>query len=82
VIGFVAQPIDNTFSRHIEHQADIYGMNITEVSGESAAIAFDKLAAYNLSDPEPNPIIEFWFYSHPSLSKRMQFVRQNEKIPK
>jgi Zn-dependent protease with chaperone function len=74
-IGFVAQPIDNTFSRNLEHQADIYGMDITEVSGESAAIAFDKLAAYNLSDPEPNPIIEFWFYSHPSLSKRMEFVR-------
>lgn len=75
VIGFVAQPIENTFSRHLEHQADIYGMDISQVDGESAAIAFDKLAAFNLSDPEPNPIIEFWFYSHPSLAKRMEFVR-------
>jgi len=75
VIGFVAQPIDNTFSRYLEHQSDIYGMDISQVSGESAAIAFDKLAAFNLSDPEPNPIIEFWFYNHPSLAKRMEFVR-------
>ncbi len=76
VISFVSQPISNSFSRYIEHQADIYGMDITTVSGESAAIAFDKLSAINLSDPEPHPIIEFWFYDHPSLAKRMQFVRQ------
>jgi Zn-dependent protease with chaperone function len=75
VISFFSQPISNTFSRHMEHQADIYGMEITDVSGNSAAIAFDKLSAFNLSDPDPHPIIEFWFYSHPSLSKRMQFVR-------
>ena len=76
VISFFSQPISNSFSRYIEHQADIYGMEITTVSGESAAIAFDKLSAFNLSDPEPHPIIEFWFYDHPSLSKRMQFVRE------
>jgi hypothetical protein len=26
---------------------------------------------YNLSDPEPAGIIEFWFYDHPALKKRM-----------
>ncbi len=79
VISFFSQPISNSFSRYIEHRADVYGMDITEVSGESAAIAFDKLSAFNLSDPEPHPIIEFWFYDHPSLAKRMQFVRQYRK---
>ena len=76
VISFFSQPISNSFSRYIEHRSDVYGMEITDVSGESAAIAFDKLSAFNLSDPEPHPIIEFWFYDHPSLAKRMQFVRQ------
>ncbi len=76
VISFFSQPISNSFSRYIEHRADVYGMDITSVSGESAAIAFDKLSAFNLSDPEPHPIIEFWFYDHPSLARRMQFVRE------
>lgn len=76
VISFVSQPVSNSFSRYIEHRADIYGMDITGVPGEAAAIAFDKLSAINLSDPEPHPIIEFWFYDHPSLAKRMQFVRE------
>ncbi|HVP07638.1 MAG TPA: M48 family metalloprotease, partial [Candidatus Acidoferrum sp.] len=75
VIFFVIQPISNGFSRYDEHQADVYGMKITGISGDEAAIAFDKLAAYNLSDPNPSPIIEFWFYDHPALNKRMAFVR-------
>jgi len=75
VISFVFNPINNGASRYWEHQSDIYGMEITDVSGESAAIAFDKLSVFNLSDPDPHPIIEFWFYSHPTLKKRMEFVR-------
>jgi Zn-dependent protease with chaperone function len=75
VISFFFNPITNGASRYWEHQADIYGMEITDVSGESAAIAFDKLSVFNLSDPDPHPIIEFWFYDHPTLKKRMEFVR-------
>lgn len=81
VIMFLLQPIMNGISRHHEHQSDVYGMEITGVDGESAAIAFDKLSALNLSDPDPNPIIEFWFYSHPALQKRMAFVRSYRPTP-
>ncbi|HUV30647.1 MAG TPA: M48 family metallopeptidase [Acidobacteriota bacterium] len=75
VISFVAQPVTNGFGRYVESQADKYAMDITGVSGETAAVAFDKLAVYNLSDPDPPSFIEFWFYNHPSLKKRMEFVR-------
>ena len=75
VIFFVFQPVTNGFSRYIERQADRYGMEMSEVSGESAAIAFDKLSVYNLSDPDPHPLVEFWFYDHPALKKRMAFVK-------
>ncbi len=79
VIFFLFQPVTNGFSRHNEHLADEYGMQISGVSGETAAIAFDKLSVYNLSDPDPGAIVEFWFYSHPALNKRMAFVRNWEK---
>jgi len=75
VMSFVFQPATNGMSRYFEHQSDIYGMNISGVSGETAATAFAKLSAYNLSDPNPNGLIEFWFYDHPALNKRMEFVR-------
>ena len=76
VLSFAFQPITNGCSRYMEHESDIYGMDITDIDGETAAIAFDKLSVFNLSDPDPNPIIEFWFYSHPALKKRMAFVRE------
>ncbi len=76
IFGFLLQPIQNYASRYMEHQSDVFGMDVTGITGEEAASAFDKLSAYNLSDPDPNPIIEFWFYDHPALKDRMAFVRQ------
>ena len=75
VLMFLFNPAINSDSRYMERQSDKYGMDMSGVPGESAAIAFDKLAVYNLSDPDPPAIIEFWFYSHPALKKRMEFVR-------
>ncbi len=75
VMSFVVQPVMNGISRAMEHRADQFGMDISGVSGEVAATAFDKLSAYNLSDPNPSPIIEFWFYDHPAVQKRIDFVR-------
>lgn len=75
VIMFVSQPVTNGLSRYMERQADRFGMDVSHVSGGTAAIAFDKLSVLNLSDPDPHPLIEFWFYTHPALKKRMEFVR-------
>ena len=75
VIQFAFQPITNSSSRVMERQADKFGMDISGVSGETAATAFDKLSVYNLSDPDPSELVEFWFYSHPALKKRIAFVR-------
>jgi Zn-dependent protease with chaperone function len=75
LIMFFLQPITNGTSRYFEHKADIYGLEMTGYDGLAAAVAFDKLSAYNLSDPDPGPFIEFWFYDHPALQKRIDFVK-------
>lgn len=79
IIMFLFNPITNSISRYHEHQADKYGMEITDVTGEEAAIAFDKLSVYNLADPDPSPFMVFWFHSHPSLQDRIQFVKNYRK---
>jgi len=76
VFSFVTQPINNGVSRVMEYHADEYGLKLSGVSAETAAIAFDKLSVYNLSDPEPPSIIEFWFYDHPALAKRIANVKK------
>ncbi len=76
IFGFVTQPINNSVSRYMEYNADEYGMILSGVTVETAATAFDKLSVYNLSDPEPSAIIEFWFYDHPAPAKRIDHVKK------
>jgi|GEM_PF-86629 len=78
IFAFIANPIDSAFSRHIEHQADQYGLEVTHGltpdSGQTAAQSFQILGEVGLSDPEPNPIDVFLFYSHPTIPDRIQFA--------
>lgn len=77
VFFFVATPIFSAISRHFEHQADQYGLevthNLTPDSGQVAAQAFQVLGEVDLADPEPNPVDVFMFYDHPSIPDRIQF---------
>jgi STE24 endopeptidase len=74
---FVTTPIASVFSRHLEHQADQYGLEVTHGltpdSGQVAAQAFQVLGEVNLADPAPNPVNVLLFYSHPPIPDRIQF---------
>jgi Zn-dependent protease with chaperone function len=50
-------------------------MKMTGYNSAAATVAFEKLAAYNLSNPNPGPLVEFWFYDHPALHKRIDRVK-------
>jgi Zn-dependent protease with chaperone function len=77
---FMVSPLVNYISRYHEHQADKYALEISNVNKDSAVKTFEKLSAYNLADPDPHPFIEFWFYSHPSLKKRIDFVNNYNHV--
>lgn len=76
--GFVCTPAINAFSRHCEHEADQYGLEIVHElipnSSQVAAHAFQILGQENLEEPEPSPIVEWWFYNHPAMAERIQFA--------
>ncbi|HUO61249.1 MAG TPA: M48 family metallopeptidase [Candidatus Acidoferrales bacterium] len=78
IFSFVASPIDSAFSRHLEHDADIHGLEvihgIVPNSPQVAADAFQKLGEKSLDYPHPNPIYVFWTYSHPDTASRLQFA--------
>ena len=80
VFGFLSEPIGNSFSRVLEHNADIYGLEvihgIVPDSSEEAAEAFQILGEVSLDDPKPSPFIEFWLYDHPSISERVRFASE------
>lgn len=78
LIGFVAEPISNSFSRHIEHQADVYGLNITSAITpdfqQVAAQSFQSLGEHSLSYPYPSKLMVFWLYDHPDIASRVDFA--------
>ena len=80
VFGFLSEPISNSFSRVLEHNADVYGLEvihgIVPNSSEEAAEAFQILGEVSLDDPNPSPFIEFWLYDHPSISDRVRFASE------
>ncbi|MGD0955852.1 MAG: M48 family metallopeptidase [Candidatus Acidiferrales bacterium] len=78
IFGFLANPVTNAFSRHYEHQADQYGLEVTHGltpdSGQVAAQSFQILGETDLDDPEPNPVDVFLFYTHPPIPDRIHFA--------
>jgi STE24 endopeptidase len=46
---------------------------LTPDSGQVAAQAFQVLGETDLSDPEPNAVDVFLFYTHPSIPDRVRF---------
>src|SRR5579862_1331876 len=78
IVGFASDPIFNVISRHFEHEADRYGMEVIHgiVPNENqvAVRYFQMSGEVNLADPNPNPLIEFWLYDHPSRPERIAFV--------
>jgi Zn-dependent protease with chaperone function len=78
VFSVVGQPVGAAFSRHLEVEADIYGLEVIHGlvpdSSRAAARAFQKLGEKALSVPDPNPFFVFWTYSHPPVADRLRFA--------
>jgi Zn-dependent protease with chaperone function len=78
VLAFLGAPVANGFSRHLEHQADIYGLEVTHGivpdASEVAARDFQLLGEKSLSYPNPNRLLVFWTYNHPPVAERLRFA--------
>lgn len=80
ILGFFAQPIDAGVSRILEHNADVYGLEVTHGintnSQEVAAHAFQVLGELSLVYPYPNRFLVFWYWDHPPIADRVRFAHQ------
>lgn len=73
VISLVVQPISSGFSRTLEHEADVFGLEVTR-SNDAGARAFIKLGSQNKSNPEPPAALKYFEYDHPPLIERIRFA--------
>jgi STE24 endopeptidase len=78
VLSFFSEPVVNWFSRMHEHAADVYGQEaihgIVADPQATAQQSFQLLGEMSLTDPNPSPFVEFWTFSHPSVSSRAAFA--------
>ena len=78
IANFLLTPVGNTVSRHFEHEADVYGQEaihgFVADPQKTAVSGFNHLGEAWLDDPDPNPIVEFWDYNHPSVKNRANFA--------
>jgi STE24 endopeptidase len=72
-VAFLASPAISGFSRYVEHQSDVFALELTHLN-EPMATAFRKMAEDSKRDPSPGPLTEWWRYSHPPIAKRIPFA--------
>ncbi len=75
VLSFAATPVENAVSRHYEHAADNYAINLTH-NKKAAIDSFQKLAVSGLSEVNPPPIVKLFRYGHPTMLERIQFIEK------
>jgi STE24 endopeptidase len=81
IFFFILTPVNNTFTRTQEHEADMYGLN-TSRQPDGAAQGAIHLGEYRKMNP--GPIEEWIFYDHPSGRNRiyaaMRWKAENLKL--
>jgi Zn-dependent protease with chaperone function len=78
LFSFVIGPVGSAFSRHLEHQADQFGLEVTHGivpdPNQNAAQTFQALGENSLDYPYPARWLVLWTYDHPSIPDRIEFV--------
>ena len=70
---FVASPFALAFSRHVEHEADRFGLEITQ-NNHSAALSFVTMQQDNLANPRPHWLVRLLRADHPTVAERIEFA--------
>ncbi len=73
--GLLTTPLENALSRWRERLADRYALETTN-NPRAFISAMTRLANQNLAEVDPEPWVEFFFYSHPALSKRIAMAQR------
>ena len=74
LFSLLTQPVNNFVSRKFEVDADRFALEKDGTSKYFISV-MEKLADLNLSEKDPNRLVEILFYSHPAVSKRIKFAQ-------
>jgi Zn-dependent protease with chaperone function len=72
LVVFLMMPVGLAVSRHMEHEADRFALELTH-DNHAAATAFACFQTENLSYPNPGFLYTLFRATHPSLAERIEF---------
>jgi STE24 endopeptidase len=75
VLSFLLMPALNAYSRFNERQADRYAFE-SIASVEPFITSMNKLAEQNLAERSPSKWVEWFFHSHPAISRRLAAAKE------
>ena len=75
VLSFLLMPALNAYSRFNERQADRYAFESVS-SVEPFISSMNKLAEQNLAERTPSKWVEWFFHSHPAISRRLAAAKE------
>jgi Zn-dependent protease with chaperone function len=75
LVSLAATPLVFALTRHQEHEADRFGLELTR-DNRAAATTFVRLQQENLAVPRPGTWYVLWRSSHPPLGERVDFANQ------
>jgi len=71
ILSMVSEPVANAYSRRVEHEADLFGLEVTQLN-DAAARSFIKIGSQNRSNPDPPAWLRILEYTHPPLLDRVR----------
>jgi STE24 endopeptidase len=75
ILSFLLMPALNAYSRFNERQADRYAFESIS-SVEPFITSMNKLAEQNLAERTPSKWVEWFFHSHPAISRRLAAAKE------
>jgi Zn-dependent protease with chaperone function len=75
LVSFAVTPLFLAFARHLEHEADRFGLELTR-DNHAAATAFVKLQTENLATPYHSTLYKLWHDGHPPVGERIEFANR------
>lgn len=75
LLGYFITPLLNLISRRFEYQADAFSKRLVG-SGAPLIKTFEKFITQELDNINPHPLFESFYYSHPTLLKRIKALKK------
>ncbi len=74
LFGIIFGPLEGLVSRRFEKDADRLALKVTQ-NRQAFISLMEKLAAQNLADRNPHPLIKFFFFDHPPIDERINSAK-------